>query len=104
MFIRATPCDEKLGLSITPESHIFIQPLSITFLSLPLDNVIEQDHRFVKRRVRSALGYRTFDTAERALSGIEAMHMVGKGQIKRVGKDAARGQAEFIAELFAVAA
>lgn len=37
-----------------------------------LNNVIEQDHRFVKKRVRACLGYRSFDTAERTLQGVEA--------------------------------
>jgi transposase-like protein len=69
-----------------------------------LNNVIEQDHRCVKKRVRAALGYRSFDTAERTLCGIEALYMVDKGQIKRVGKADAAGQAKVMESLFAMAA
>jgi IS6 family transposase len=48
--------------------------------------------------------FRTFHTAERALEGVEAFHMMRKGQVKRLdGRDAV-GQAQFIASLFGVAA
>jgi hypothetical protein len=47
---------------------------------------------------------RSFHTAERTLEGVEAMHMVGKGLVKRLdGRDAA-GQANFVASLFGIAA
>jgi len=44
-----------------------------------LNNIIEQDQRFVKQRPRAALGYRSFDTAERTLQGVEAVNMIKKG-------------------------
>ena len=69
-----------------------------------LNNIIEQDHRFVKKRVRACLGYRSFDTAERTLQGVEAVNMIRKGQLKRISRDDAQGQAKFIASLFQVAA
>ncbi|HYP08613.1 MAG TPA: DDE-type integrase/transposase/recombinase, partial [Bryobacteraceae bacterium] len=69
-----------------------------------LNNIIEQDHRAIRRRWRSAQCFRSFHTAERALEGIEALHMMRKGQVKRLdGRDAA-GQAKFVASLFGVAA
>src|SRR5215213_5412018 len=40
-----------------------------------LNDVIEQDHRFIKKRVRACLGYRSFDTAERTIQGVEANGM-----------------------------
>ncbi|KUH42248.1 transposase-like protein [Bacillus sp. RC145] len=46
-----------------------------------LNNIVEQDHRFIKKRVRSMLGLKSFRTATSILSGIEAMHMVKKGQL-----------------------
>ena len=49
-----------------------------------LNNVIEQDHRFIKKRVRACLGYRSFDTAERTIQGVEAVNMMRKGQVKRM--------------------
>jgi transposase-like protein len=59
-----------------------------------LNNIIEQDHRFIKKRVRACLGYHSFDTAERTLQGIEAMNMMRKGQVKRLGGRDALGQAK----------
>jgi transposase-like protein len=69
-----------------------------------LNNVIEQDHRFIKKKVRASQCFKTFHTAEKTLEGIEAMHMMRKGQVKRLdGRDTA-GQAKFIESLFRVAA
>jgi transposase, IS6 family len=69
-----------------------------------LDNITELDHRAMRRRWRAAQCFRSFQTAERTLEGIEAMHMMRKGQIKRLdGRDSA-GRATFIASLFGLAA
>ncbi|WP_283748505.1 DDE-type integrase/transposase/recombinase, partial [Bacillus cereus] len=46
-----------------------------------LNNIIEQDHRFIKKRVRSMLGLKSFQTAKKILSGIEVMHMLQKKQV-----------------------
>ena len=69
-----------------------------------LNNIIEQDHRFIKKRVRACLGYRSFDTAERTIQGVEAVNMMRKGQVKRLDRSDAMGQAKFVASLFGVAA
>src|SRR5215210_6050048 len=69
-----------------------------------LNNIIEQDHRFIKKRVRACLGYRSFDTAERTQQGVEAINMIRKGQVKRIGRNDAQGQAKFVESLFGVAA
>jgi transposase-like protein len=69
-----------------------------------LNNIIEQDHRFIKKRVRACLGYRSFDTAERTLQGIEVMNMIRKGQVKRLDRSDAMGQARFVKSLFGIAA
>jgi IS6 family transposase len=69
-----------------------------------LNNVIEQDHRFIKKKVRASQCFKRFHTAERTLEGIEAAHMMRKGQVKRLdGRDSA-GQAKFVESLFGVAA
>ena len=47
-----------------------------------LNNIIEQDHRFIKKKVKYLLGFKSFKTAKKTLAGIEAMHMIKKGQIK----------------------
>jgi IS6 family transposase len=69
-----------------------------------LNNVIEQDHRFVKKKVRVAQCFKSFKTAERTLEGIEAINMMRKGQVKRLAGCDARGQATFVASLFGIAA
>ena len=50
-----------------------------------LNNVIEQDHRAIKRRTRPMLGFKNFRCARILLGGIEAMHMITKGQMKHNG-------------------
>jgi IS6 family transposase len=69
-----------------------------------LNNVIEQDHRFIKKKVRASQCFKSFHTAERTLEGIEAMHMIRKGQVKRLAGSDSQGQAKFVASLFGVAA
>jgi transposase-like protein len=69
-----------------------------------LNNIIEQDHRFIKKRARACLGYRSFDTAERTLQGVEAVNMIRKGQVKRLDRNDAAGRANFVGSLFGVAA
>jgi transposase-like protein len=69
-----------------------------------LNNVIEQDHRTVKKRVWLAKGYGSFITAWRTLQGIEAVHMIRKGRARWVAKGDAIAQARFISGLFGIAA
>ena len=47
-----------------------------------LNNRIEQDHRRIKRRVRSMLGFKSVASAEVILSGIEMIHMMCKQQAR----------------------
>jgi len=68
-----------------------------------LNNVIEQDHRFIKKKVRASQCFKSFHTAERTLEGIEAVNMMRKGQVKRLSGNDAQGQAKFIASLFGIA-
>ena len=69
-----------------------------------LNNVVEQDHRTVKKRTWLAKGYGSFATAWRTLQGIEAMNMIRKGRVRWVAKNDSIAQATFIAELFGLAA
>jgi len=69
-----------------------------------LNNVIEQDHRFIKKKVRASQCFKSFNTAERTLEGIESINMMRKGQVKRLAGSDAQGQAKFVASLFGVAA
>jgi transposase, IS6 family len=69
-----------------------------------LNNIIEQDHRTVKKRTWLAKGYGSFPTAWRTLQGIEAVHMIRKGRVRWVAKGDAIAHSHFIAELFGIAA
>ncbi|BDC44739.1 hypothetical protein PTKU15_80360 [Paraburkholderia terrae] len=51
-----------------------------------LNNIVEQDHRAIKRGTRSMLGFKDFCCARILLSGIEIMHMIAKGQMNDAGK------------------
>jgi putative transposase len=46
-----------------------------------LSNMVEQDHRFIKRITRPMLGFKAFDSATATLAGIETAHMIRRGQI-----------------------
>jgi putative transposase len=47
-----------------------------------LNNIVEQDHRAVKRVTRPMMGFKSFEAAQSTLSGIELMHMIRKGQME----------------------
>ncbi|MCI0754960.1 IS6 family transposase [Teichococcus vastitatis] len=69
-----------------------------------LNNIVEQDHRRVKRLIRPGLGFSGFHTARRTLAGYEAMAMIRKGQLRDIGGRDMRAQANFINELYLPAA
>ena len=69
-----------------------------------LNNIVEQDHRFIKRRVKAGLGFFSFETAWTTLQRDEVMHMIRKGQMGGVEKGDVMGQVAFLSSLFGVAA
>jgi len=69
-----------------------------------LNNIIEQDHRFIKRLVTPGMGFGSFNTARRTLRGYEVMNMIRKGQVQDVAKGDIRAQAEFVSQIFGVVA
>jgi putative transposase len=60
-----------------------------------LNNIVEQDHRAIKRTVRPMLGFKEFRCARKLIDGIETMHMIKKGQL-----DCPEGQASSAADQF----
>jgi putative transposase len=50
-----------------------------------LNNIVEQDHRFIKRITRPMLGFKAFHSAAATLAGIETAHMIRKGQLAQTG-------------------
>src|ERR1039457_6419671 len=69
-----------------------------------LNNILEQDHRAIKRRVKVKQSFREFQAARRTIEGYEAMHMIRKGQARWVSDDDIRKQNQFIDQLFDLAA
>jgi transposase, IS6 family len=69
-----------------------------------LNNIVERDHRNVKRPTCPGLGFGNFWTARRTLAGYEAMATIRKGQVQNIGGCDIKAQARFIAKLFEVAA
>jgi transposase-like protein len=59
---------------------------------------VEQDHRGIKRRVIASQGFRSFDGAWKTIQGYEILHMIRKGQVRRLPKDDVLGQVRFIRE------
>jgi IS6 family transposase len=69
-----------------------------------LNNILEQDHRAIKRRVKAKQNFREFQATRRTIEGYEAMHMIRKGQARWVGGDDVGRQNHFIDRLFDLAA
>ena len=69
-----------------------------------LNNIIEQDHRRIKRLTAPGLGSGSFQTARRTVTGFEAMAMIRKGQVARIRGNDMKAQAEFVSNLFQMAA
>jgi len=69
-----------------------------------LNNIIEQDHRAIKRRVNAQQGFREFQAARRTIQGYEVIHLMRKGQVRWVsGTDIGR-QNQFLNNVFELAA
>lgn len=67
-----------------------------------LNNIVEQDHRHIKRIVRPMMGFKSFNSARRTLSGIEAMNMIRKGQVKGIEQGDSVSQARFVESIFGI--
>jgi transposase-like protein len=69
-----------------------------------VNNRIEQDHRFSKRRVQPGLGCGSYRTAWWTGQGYEAMNQLRKGQVQGAANGASISQTRFIAVAFGGAA
>jgi transposase-like protein len=69
-----------------------------------LNNIVEQDHRRIKRLVRPGLGFKSFVTATQTIAGYEVMAMVRNGHVAVAPANDMRVQSDFIAALFSAAA
>ena len=68
-----------------------------------LKNLVEQDHRFIKKITKASLGYKSFHTAWKTIRGVEIMHMIHKGQVQGISKGEIIRQKEFVESLFGIA-
>ena len=66
-----------------------------------MNNIIEQDHRSIKRIVNPMLGVQFFQSANKILKGIEAMNMIKKGQVKNLNYSSLN-EAKYINQLFGI--
>jgi transposase-like protein len=66
-----------------------------------LNNIIEQDHRSIKRIVNPMLGFQSFRSADKILKGIEAMNMIKKGQINDLNYSVLN-EIKYINQLFGI--
>lgn len=69
-----------------------------------LNNMIEQDHRFIKRRVNPGMGFWSFDTAWRTLQGYEATNQLRKGQVRGTTRGDIKSQIRFVSTAFGLVA
>jgi transposase-like protein len=69
-----------------------------------LNNIVEQDHRFVKKRVMTRQGFRSVNEALSSIVGYEAMNIIRKGQIRWLPKGDFGGQKRFVESMFGIPA
>ena len=68
-----------------------------------LNNIVEQDHRFIKKRIAASLWFRSVTGALNTIAGYEAMHMIRKGQVRWLSKRDVVAQIRFIDQTFGIA-
>jgi transposase-like protein len=70
----------KAGIEDYNDAHAEAVPVVVRQCKY-LNNIVEQDHRNIKRRIRPMLGFKSFRTARVVLGGVELIHMIRKGQV-----------------------
>ncbi len=60
-----------------------------------LNNIMEQDHRFIKKLTRTMMGFKSFRSASATLQGIEVAHMIRKHQFGNTNQSAFQQFAAF---------
>ena len=67
-----------------------------------LNNILEQDHRFVKKRIIASQWFRSVEGALNTIAGYEAMNIIRKGQIRWLAKNDLAGQIQFVQRTFGI--
>ena len=65
-----------------------------------LNNIVEKDHRAIKRVARPMLGFKTFRCARIIIAGIETMHMIRKGQLGDIKDETSSAANQFYSPAF----
>ena len=91
------------AFEICKKMDLFVKEVALRQIKY-LNNIIEQDHRFVKKRAKSSSWFQSFKTAKVTIAGYETMHLIRKGQLKIAGNNDTQSQIKFIEELFGIAA
>ncbi|EEM44326.1 Transposase [Bacillus thuringiensis serovar pakistani str. T13001] len=68
-----------------------------------LNNIIEQENQFIKKRIQNMLGLKSYQTARKMIDGIEAMYTIKKGQTSQ-GAKSVQKQIKLINHLFGLSA
>jgi IS6 family transposase len=95
IYASAIPAMKKEGLLRQRCQHRPVQYLN---------NILEKDHRAIKRRVNAKQAFRELGSARRTIRGYEAMHMIRKGQARWISGSDGRCQIQFIEKLFEIPA
>jgi putative transposase len=79
---------DKSGANYAELENINMLPMQAGLLSFIeicqvkyLNNVVEQDHRFIKKITNPLMGFKAFHSAQATIDGIETAHMIRKGQL-----------------------
>ena len=62
-----------------------------------LNNIVELDHRFIKKKIKPMLGFKTLESTVKTIAAIEIMHMIKKGQVK--GINCVKSEVQFISQI-----
>jgi putative transposase len=64
---------------------ISVRSQKLRYDNVNLNNIVEQDHRFIKWRLQNSLGFKSFESAKRTLSEIEVIYMLRENQMINPG-------------------
>ena len=73
-------CDRTINEELSDDKQIEIRQIKY------LNNIVEQDHRFIKKITRPMKSFKSFESASATLDGIELCHMIKKGQLNGQNK------------------
>jgi hypothetical protein len=96
-----------VGVAIGLVAALAVSRLAASLRCRPspyLNNIVEQDHRFIKKRIAASLWFRSAEGALQTVAGYEAMHAIRKGQIRWLPKGDVVGQVQLIQRILGIAA